>query len=71
MPIAGSGIALGVVAALGAVRGLRSLVFDVGTRDPAAFIAAVVVLALVALLASWLPARSATRVDPVRVLGRE
>jgi ABC-type lipoprotein release transport system permease subunit len=46
-------------------------VVDVGTRDPAAFIAAVVVLALVALLASWLPARSATRVDPVRVLGRE
>lgn len=47
------------------------MLFDVDARDPATFLAGPVVLALVAAVASWLPALRATRVDPVTVLREE
>ena len=67
--------ALGLVAGLaGAVfltRFLRKLLFDVSPIDPVAFVAVTVLLLLVALLASWLPARRAAKVDPVIALRAE
>ena len=62
------GIAVGAIGALFLTRLLKGLVFGVSTTDPVAFGGVIVLLALVALLASWLPARRATRVDPMNVL---
>ena len=65
------GIAAGVVAALGLMRLLRSLLFEVQTTDVATFAAVVGTLFVVALLACYLPARRATRVDPLVALRYE
>jgi putative ABC transport system permease protein len=62
------GLIVGVVAALAAGRLTRSLLFGVGSRDPATFVAVAVLLAIVALIASYLPARRATRVNPAIAL---
>jgi ABC-type antimicrobial peptide transport system permease subunit len=62
------GIAVGAVCAHFITRHHKGLVFGVSTTDPVAFGGVIVLLALVALLASWLPARRATRVDPMNVL---
>ncbi|MDB4878183.1 MAG: hypothetical protein JWM41_4629 [Gemmatimonadetes bacterium] len=62
------GIAIGGVGALFLTRLLKGLVFGVSTTDPAAFGGVIALLTLVALLASWLPAQRATRVDPMNVL---
>jgi predicted permease len=60
------GVALGLVAAYGATRALGSLLFGVSATEPAVFGAAAAVLALVALCASWIPAHTATKVDPLQ-----
>jgi ABC-type antimicrobial peptide transport system permease subunit len=62
------GIAVGGVGALFLTRLLSGLVYGVSTTDPLAFGGVVALLAAVALLASWLPARRAARVDPMDVL---
>ena len=62
------GIVVGAIGALFLTRLLKGLVFGVSTTDPVAFGGVIVLLAVVALLASWLPARRATRVDPMNVL---
>jgi putative ABC transport system permease protein len=62
------GIGIGGVVAMWATRVLGSMLFEVETRDPVSFAVGAVVLLLVALGASLLPARRAARVDPVRVL---
>lgn len=59
---------LGVVAALGLTRYLRTLLFGVEPTDPLMFAAAVAVLVLIALLACWFPARRAARTDPMTAL---
>jgi predicted lysophospholipase L1 biosynthesis ABC-type transport system permease subunit len=65
-------IALGGVIGLGAAlavsRLLKSLLFSIGPHDPATFISVAALLGVVALLATLLPARSATKVDPVVAL---
>ncbi|MDQ6831503.1 MAG: FtsX-like permease family protein, partial [Gemmatimonadota bacterium] len=63
-----SGIVVGEIGSLAATRLLKGLVFGVSTTDPFAFGGVIVLLATVALLASWLPARRAARVDPMSVL---
>jgi len=68
---AGMGIALGLGVALVSARLLDSLVFGVSTRDPLTFAVVPVILLAVALLAAYLPARRATRVDPVTALRAE
>lgn len=62
------GIGAGVIFALATTRLLEGLLFGVAPTHPAAFAAAAVVLAGVALVASWIPARRAARVDPVEAL---
>jgi putative ABC transport system permease protein len=62
------GVIIGMVAALGATQLAASLLYGVTPRDPLTFIAVVVLLVGVALAASWLPARRATRVDPIIAL---
>ena len=62
------GIVVGVALAGAASRLLASLVFGVGTRDPMTFVAVPVVLGMVALVASVVPARRATRVEPTKAL---
>jgi ABC-type antimicrobial peptide transport system permease subunit len=61
---AGVGLVLGVLGAT-AVSGM---LYDIGTFEPVSFMAALGVLLAATLLASWLPARRAMKVDPVRVL---
>ena len=62
------GIAIGVGAAAGLTRLLRTLLFEVSSLDPLTFTAVSIGLVVVALLASYLPARRATAVDPVQAL---
>ncbi|HSL68771.1 MAG TPA: ABC transporter permease [Longimicrobiales bacterium] len=65
------GLVLGFAGALGLSGLLQSMLFTVSPTDPAAFITALLVLGAVALLACFIPARRATRVDPARVLKQE
>ena len=65
------GIACGVVMALAAARSLASLVFGVTVTDPATLSAVAALLTVVALLACYMPARFATRVDPLEALRSE
>jgi len=66
-----AGIALGSAGAYAVSRVLQSLLFGVGARDPFTFLAVVALLGGVALLASWLPARRAARVDPLAAMRAE
>ena len=68
MRLAALGLVLGAVAAFGSMRVLSSLLYEVSPHDPGTFIAAIVSLAAACLLASYLPARRATLVDPVVAL---
>ncbi len=65
------GIAIGTGAALALTRFMASLLFGIGPADPATFIAIPMLLLIVALLASYLPARRAMRVDPMVALRYE
>jgi predicted permease len=69
--VALTGLVIGALAAAGLGRVLANLLFGVSGTDLLAFAGAGVALALVALLASWIPARRATRLDPVIALRRE
>ncbi len=66
-----AGLAIGIVAALAATRFLVSLLYHVKPDDAATFISTGVMLAAVALLACYLPARRAAEADPARVLRDE
>jgi predicted permease len=65
------GVVLGMIAATLVGRAARALLFEVGAVDPLALATAVAVVALVALGAAYLPARRASRVDPMSVLRYE
>ncbi len=65
------GGALGTVAALGVGRALRSLLYGLEGHDPTVFAISLVVLGLVALGAGYLPARRASKIDPIRALRYE
>ena len=65
------GCALGVAAAIALSRFVVSFLYGVSAIDPLTLAVAVVILTLVAFLASWLPARRATRIDPMIALRYE
>jgi putative ABC transport system permease protein len=64
----GLGLLIGVLLALPLTRTLASLLFNIGSTDPLTFLGVVVVLAAVASLATYLPARRASRIAPVEAL---
>lgn len=65
------GAVIGLAGALAATRLLRTFLFDLSSSDPATYVAIVVVLGGAAIAASWIPARRASRVDPVVALRAE
>ena len=65
------GLALGLVAAFALTRLIRGLLFGVGPTDPVTLVGTTLLLAIVALLASWIPSRRAVRVNPVEALRHE
>ncbi len=69
--LAAAGLAIGLVASLWATHLLRSVLFGVGPRDLLTFATVPLILAAVALLASYVPARRAVRVDPMAALRTE
>jgi predicted permease len=69
--LAGIGIVIGLGLATAASRFLRGLLYGISPIDPFSFLAIPLVLAAAALLASWLPARRATRIDPMEALRYE
>lgn len=71
MALAGLGTVLGTAAALVMTGLLSVFLYGVSPTDPATFIWVVLVLLAVSLIACYLPARSASRVDPVRALRHE
>jgi ABC-type antimicrobial peptide transport system permease subunit len=62
------GVVVGILGALAGTRAMRSLLFDLAPTDPPTYIAIVVILGACAVAASWIPARRASRVDPVVAL---
>ncbi|HEV2484197.1 MAG TPA: ABC transporter permease [Terracidiphilus sp.] len=68
MSLAVAGVVLGIGAAFGLTRLMASLLFGVKTWDPAVFVTVPVILSAVALMAVWLPATRASRLDPMQAL---
>jgi len=66
--LAGIGIAIGVGGAIAGAKYLQSMLFGIEPRDPATFLTVAAAFAIVAMIASYLPARRATRVDPMVAL---
>jgi predicted permease len=68
LALAAVAVVAGTVLAVGLTRLLSDLLYDVSPTDPATFGAVAVVVALVAALAAWVPARRATRIDPAATI---
>jgi predicted permease len=68
LTLAGIGIAIGVLVAWFMTRSMQSVLYGIQASDPITFVQVALVLLAAALLASWLPARRALRIDPVTAL---
>ena len=66
-----SGVAIGLLLSIATAKILSGILYGVGPLDPIAFTVAPLVLTIAALIATWLPARRATQVDPVQALRAE
>jgi len=71
MTLAVAGIALGIAGSLALTRLMTTLLYQVKATDPGTFALVAAVLALVAFLANYIPARRATRIDPLTALRHE
>ena len=69
--MAGLGVAVGLVAAFFVTQVLQSQLYGVASNDPVTFVGAGMLLLTVAMLATWIPARRATRIDPMEALRYE
>jgi ABC-type antimicrobial peptide transport system permease subunit len=65
------GLAAGIPVALSTTRFLKSLLYELSPLDPVAISIAIGAVAVMTIAAAWLPARRATRIDPVRALRTE
>jgi ABC-type antimicrobial peptide transport system permease subunit len=65
------GVAIGVIASFGLARTIETLLFGVTPTDPVTFASVIAVLIAIATLACYLPARRATRADPMAALRQE
>jgi ABC-type antimicrobial peptide transport system permease subunit len=68
--VAGAGLGIGLLAAFALSGFLRALVFEVSVRDPAVFAGVALLLGAVTVVAGYLPARRASRADPLEALRR-
>ena len=66
-----AGVALGLLLAMATAKILSGILYEVGALDPIAFTVAPLILITAALIATWLPARRATRIDPAQALRAE
>jgi ABC-type antimicrobial peptide transport system permease subunit len=71
LTLAGAGVAIGLVAAVGLMSLMKSLLFGISPLDPITYVAVPAILVVAAVLASYLPARRASAVDPVEALKAE
>ena len=71
LALSGIGIAIGLAGSWAATRSLKSLLYGVTATDPLTFAKVAALLTLTALAAGWIPARRASRVDPIQVLREE
>jgi ABC-type antimicrobial peptide transport system permease subunit len=71
MRLALLGVVIGVAAGLGLARYIATFLYGVTPRDPFVFVGVPILLSIVALLAVWIPARRASRVDPIIALRYE
>jgi putative ABC transport system permease protein len=69
--LAGLGLASGLAGAIAGTRLLRTMLFQVRPNDPVVYLAVAVLLGLVALVASYVPARRASKIDPLVALRQE
>jgi ABC-type antimicrobial peptide transport system permease subunit len=69
--LAAMGVVLGLIGAFGITRVIRSLLYNVTPTDPISFGGVALFLAAIAVLASYVPARRATNVDPIIALRNE
>ncbi len=71
MTVVACGMIFGIAASLGLTRLIASLLYGISASDPTIFLSFTLTLAVVALVAAWLPARRASRVDPIIALRTE
>jgi putative ABC transport system permease protein len=71
LALTGIGIAIGLAGSWAATRSLKNLLYGVTATDPATFAEVAALLTLIAFVACWIPARRASKVDPIKVLREE